>query len=127
MFDLMIPWMSDLLHFPAHLAYGTAAHLSLPDIGVHEPRPPLEDPGIPDPGKGTAPPLPIADKILLIMKWGAWTGLAACVTGYVIIGARMAIRHQKGEGGGHIASVVIVTFATMLIVSAQVLVSKISG
>lgn len=53
---------------------------------------------IPNPGQGTAPPG--GAKILTILKWLAWGVFAVCVAGVLLNGAKLAVAHQRGHGGG---------------------------
>lgn len=55
----------------------------------------------PDPGSGQAPPG--FEKIELLLKWVAWIVFAMCVMGILIVSGRMAIMHQRGQGGEHAA------------------------
>jgi hypothetical protein len=113
----MIPWVSDLVQNAAHLVPGTAHPLS-PDIAGA-----VAALDIPNPGQGTPPPG--ADKLETMLAWLAWIVFGLCVTGVLIVAGRMAIRHQKGEGGGHAASLVWVMTACVLAGSASLIVTQI--
>ena len=52
---------------------------------------------IPDPGTGTEPPGAAA--ILTVLGWLAWAVFAACVAGVLIVGIKLALAFQRGEGG----------------------------
>ena len=52
-----------------------------------------------NPGQGVAPPG--SDKLLTILRWTAWGVFAICVAGVLTSGARLAIAHNQGYGGGH--------------------------
>ena len=73
--------------------------------------------GPPNPGTGTAPPG--MDKLFLILKWLARLVLAACVAGILIVAGQMALRHQRGEGGQHVAGLAYVLAACVLVGAAS--------
>lgn len=107
MLDVMITWTADLVQHVALLE---------PD--------PAPNP-VPNPGKGEEPPFGSAVETLL--KWGMWGALFCCVGGFIVIGARMGIQHKRGEAGGHMGSMAVVGFATVLIMSAYAIVSQLAG
>ncbi|WP_329519224.1 hypothetical protein [Spirillospora sp. NBC_01491] len=106
MLDVMTTRMVNLVYQVAYLASRAA-------------------PGIPNPGQGEAPPF--ANSFLILLKWGVWGALFCGVGGFVIIGARMTIKHQKGEGGNHVQSMVIVGFGCITAVSGYFFVSAVIG
>lgn len=69
---------------------------------------------VPDPGQGSAPPG--ADKLLLLLKWGAYIALFACVGGVIYAGVKMIGSHQGGRGGGEHAMGLVWVFAACIIV-----------
>ncbi|MBE1532868.1 hypothetical protein [Actinomadura algeriensis] len=127
MLDLAITWLADVFQHGTHLAHG-AASLSLPDSSgllFREDDPTSPAPIIPDPGQSVAPPGEYA--ISRMLSWGLWIALGACVAGFLIIGARMGLRHQRGEGGGHAASLALCGFGCIVVVTARVIVEEIIG
>jgi hypothetical protein len=62
-----------------------------PDLSL-----PRTQPG--DVGKVTQP-------VAIMLRWLVWTVLGACVTGFVIVGGRMTIKHRRGEFGANAAEV----------------------
>lgn len=105
MLDATLSWATDLVHHAADLA------ANIPNPGK---------------GKGQAPP-GVNGKVETLLKWGVWGALTCCVAGFIIIGARMAISHKRGEGGAHMMSMAIVGFAAVLIMSAYSLVNTLAG
>lgn len=51
---------------------------------------------VPNPGSGEAPAF-AESKVLTILKWIAWFASAACVAGILVVGAKMAISHRRGD------------------------------
>ncbi|QKW33523.1 hypothetical protein HUT06_05330 [Actinomadura sp. NAK00032] len=98
MLDAMISWTADLAHHVVALA------------------------PVPKPDESTAPPG--ADKFQILLGWAKWGAFFCCVAGFMLVGARMGIQHKRGEGGGHIASLAIVSFACAIIGSAVLIVEK---
>lgn len=121
MLSVMIPWSSDLLQHAVHHIH-SATYTSLLDI-VSKPKPPVEDPStIPDPGLGTPPPQVVVDKIVMIVGWVVWFGVGSGVVAIIVIGIRMTINHHRGQSGSHIASMVIVGFGIVTIISGRAIV-----
>lgn len=79
---------------------------------------------VPDPGGSEAPPFEHA--LMKMVQWGMWGALLCCVVGFIVIGARMALQHKRGEGGGHVGSMAIVGFATVVIITAHEIVSQLA-
>jgi hypothetical protein len=77
---------------------------------------------VPNVGTGTTPPF--GADLLTILKWIAWVATAACVLGILIVAATMAIRHQRGEGGQHLAGLGWVLLGCILIGTASALVGS---
>lgn len=75
---------------------------------------------VPNPGGGTPPPG--SEKLLIILSWVAWTVCLLCVGGFLAVGARMAILHNRGDGGAHLAGLGWVMAACFLVGSASGLV-----
>ncbi|SFL26972.1 hypothetical protein [Geodermatophilus ruber] len=74
-----------------------------------------------DPGEGVAPPG--AEGIATIVQWVAWTVLAVCVVGVLLVGARMALAHRRGEGAEHALSLAYVLGGAVLVGSASGLIA----
>ncbi|HEX2073186.1 MAG TPA: hypothetical protein VHF92_05320 [Geodermatophilus sp.] len=74
-----------------------------------------------DPGPGVAPPG--AEGITTIVQWIAWTVLAVCVVGVLIVGGRMALAHRRGEGAEYAASLGYVLGGAVLVGSASGLIA----
>ena len=121
MLNVMIPWASDLLQHAAYPVH-SAAHLSHPRADAADCTTTVPT-GIPDPGQGCAPPG--ADKLVRILQYVVWGALGSGVGGFALIGGRMAMNHRRGEGGGHLASLVIVGLGCVVAVSGTVLVNAV--
>lgn len=121
MLDAMITWTADLVQ---HVAYLDPLMLDDPDNGQAS-QFQQSAPVIPDPKDGGSPPF--QDEVTNLLGWGMWGALTCCVAGFLIIGARMGIQHKRGEGGGHMGSMAIVGFATVLIMSAYAIVNQIAN
>jgi hypothetical protein len=80
--------------------------------------------GIPDPGRGVAPPG--SDGVLTIIKWTAWVAFGVCVLGVIIAGAMMAISSRRGEGGEHMSRLGWVFGGAIVIGSASGLVGALA-
>ena len=74
-----------------------------------------------DPGQGVAPPG--AGGNGTNVPWVAWTGLAACGLGGLLVGARMAVAHRRGEGAEHAVSLAYVLGGAVLVGSASGLIA----
>lgn len=74
-----------------------------------------------DPGEGAPPPG--AEGIVTIVQWVAWVVLAACVVGVLLVGARMAVAHRRGEGASYAAELGLVLGAAVLVSSASALIA----
>ena len=74
-----------------------------------------------DPGQGIAPPG--SEGIVTIVSWVAWTVLAVCVLGVLLVGARMAVAHRRGEGAEHAVSLAYVLGGAVLVGSASGLIA----
>ena len=74
-----------------------------------------------DPGEGTPPPG--AEGIVTIVEWVAWTVLALCVVGVILVGGRMALAHRRGEGAGFAGELVLVLGGAVLVSSASALIA----
>jgi hypothetical protein len=74
-----------------------------------------------DPGQGIAPPG--AEGIITIVQWVAWTVLAVCVLGVLLVGARMALAHRRGEGADHAVGLAYVLGGAVLVGSASGLIA----
>jgi hypothetical protein len=58
-----------------------------------------------------------------ILGWVKWLGLAACIAGLFLVGGRMALSHNRGQGGEHMASLGYVGGGMVIIGSAAAIVS----
>jgi hypothetical protein len=72
---------------------------------------------VPNPGAGTAPPG--SEKLITLLRWVAWIVSGLCVAGVMIVAGRMALQHQRGEGGQHGAGLAWVMAACILLGSAS--------
>lgn len=70
-----------------------------------------------DLGGGAAPPG--SDKILMVMKWVLYIVTAACIVGFLTLGAKMALQHRRHEGGEHASGLGYVLGGCVLIGSAS--------
>ncbi|MFI9724534.1 hypothetical protein ACIHFE_33730 [Streptomyces sp. NPDC052396] len=75
---------------------------------------------IPNPGTGTTPPH--TKGLVLILQWVAWAVCGVCVAGLLIVAGRMALMHQRGEGGQHMTGLAYVMGACVIVGSASALV-----
>jgi hypothetical protein len=55
-------------------------------------------PNVLNPGRGTAPPG--FDKFATVIGWVTYIAIACCVLGFIICGAKLAVEHHNGGGGG---------------------------
>lgn len=76
--------------------------------------------GVPDPGTGTEPPG--MGGLLKILKWVAWVVSGICVVGVLMVAGRMAVMHNRGEGGQHLTGIGYVLGACVLVGAASALV-----
>jgi hypothetical protein len=72
-------------------------------------------------GEGVPPPG--AEGIVTIVQWVAWVVLAVCVVGVLLVGARMAVAHRRGEGAGYATELGFVLGAAVLVSSASALIA----
>ncbi len=77
---------------------------------------------IPCPGTGSIPSAGLAAKLNTILSWIAWVATAACVVGILIVGATMAIQHQRGRASEHMVGLMWVLVGCILIGTASSLV-----
>ncbi|MEV4440923.1 hypothetical protein AB0K09_18275 [Streptomyces sp. NPDC049577] len=75
---------------------------------------------VPNPGTGTAPPG--HEHLDTILKWVAWVVCGLCVAGLLFVAGRMAVMHNRGEGGQHMTGLAYVLGACVLVGSASALV-----
>ncbi|MDJ0344233.1 hypothetical protein QMK19_28920 [Streptomyces sp. H10-C2] len=75
---------------------------------------------IPNPGQGGEPPF--AQKLLTILGWVAWGVTLACVAGVLIVAGKMAMAHNRGEGGEHARALGMVGAACIIAGSASAIV-----
>jgi hypothetical protein len=80
---------------------------------------------VPNPGAGTEPPF--SGKLNTLLQWGAWTVTAICVGGVFIVAGRMAVQHQRGEGGQHLMGLSMVLGACVLLGTASSIVGALVG
>jgi hypothetical protein len=69
--------------------------------------------GIPAPGIGTPPPG--SKNITQVLSWIAWCVCGLCVTGVLVVAGRMAVQHNRGEGGQHALGLAYVLGACILV------------
>lgn len=74
-----------------------------------------------DPGQGAPPPG--AEGIATIVEWVAWTVLAVCVVGVLLVAGRMALAHRRGDGGQYAAELGFVLGGAVLVGSASGLIA----
>lgn len=78
-----------------------------------------------DPGQGKKPPG--SEGLTKAIQWVAWIVLALCVTGVLIVAGRMAVSHQRGQGGEHATGLAYVLGACILVGAASGLVGSLVG
>jgi hypothetical protein len=71
-------------------------------------------------GAGTQPPN--TDGITTILGWVAWVVCAMCVVGILVVAGKMAVSHNRGEGGQHMTGIAYVLGACVLVAAASGLV-----
>lgn len=76
--------------------------------------------GVPNPGTGTQPPG--TGGLITILKWVAWVVSGICVVGVLMVAGRMAVMHNRGEGGQHMTGIAYVLAACVLVGAASALV-----
>ncbi|MEN8649743.1 hypothetical protein ABCR94_03565 [Streptomyces sp. 21So2-11] len=74
-----------------------------------------------DPGQGVKPPG--FGKLTKILQWVAWIVLGLCVMGIFVVAGKMAISHQRGQGGEHATGLAYVLGACILVGTASALVT----
>ncbi len=72
---------------------------------------------VPNPGTGEAPPG--NEKLTKVLGWAAWVVCGLCVTGVLVVAGRMALMHNRGEGGQHASGLAWVLAACILIGAAS--------
>jgi hypothetical protein len=77
--------------------------------------------GAPNPGTGTQPPGTAG--LLTILRWAAWVVSGICVLGIFVVAGRMAVLHNRGEGGQHMTGLAMVLGACVLVAAAGPLVN----
>ncbi len=76
----------------------------------------------PDPGMGTQPPTSVTTGLDTILGWVAWIVCATCVAGILMVAGRMALMHNRGEGGQHMTGIAYVLGACVLVGAASAVV-----
>lgn len=66
---------------------------------------------------------PGTEGLVSVMGWARWVALGICLVGLMAIGAMMAIRQRRGEGGEQIGAVGYALGGVVLISAAFSLVS----
>ncbi|XRQ08771.1 hypothetical protein ACN3XK_71785 [Actinomadura welshii] len=56
----------------------------------------------------------MAEPARKMLQWLTWATLGACIAGFMIVGANMAVKHKKGEAGAHAADLSWVLIATVV-------------
>ncbi|WP_192759502.1 hypothetical protein [Actinomadura algeriensis] len=71
---------------------------------------------------GAVPELPegVSQPLATIERGVAWVGLGGCVVGFMIVGARMAIKHRQGEVEDHLTGLAWVVIASIVVGSSLV-------
>lgn len=80
---------------------------------------------LPDPTAGEDPPF--ADKAGTLVHWVFWSVSAACLVGLLVVGAKMAVIHNRGQGGGHFGDLAMVAAACIVIGGATGIVGAMLG
>jgi hypothetical protein len=71
----------------------------------------------------TAPvPAQLKNKVRVLLGFVSWTVTACCVAGVLFVAGKMAISHNRGEGGEHAAGLAWVGGACVLVGSAAAIV-----
>jgi hypothetical protein len=109
--DVMITWTTDMVRSAVHLPVLDGEYVT--NLAQ-----------VPEPGGPQRPPGDT--EFLTLLQYAMWFALAACIAGLFVLGGRMAINHQRGEGGSHMGSLAIVGFGCVVIVTAQTIVSQIA-
>ncbi|MCQ4044276.1 hypothetical protein ACFOSC_29710 [Streptantibioticus rubrisoli] len=73
-----------------------------------------------NPGEGSQPPG--GDKLTTVLGWVAWIVCGVCVAGVLMVAGRMAVMHNRGEGGQHMVGIAYVLGACVLVGAASALV-----
>ncbi|GLY80450.1 hypothetical protein [Actinoallomurus iriomotensis] len=120
MFNVMVPWASDILLSAPHHAR-VATHVPFTEAAHHI----LADGNIPDPGSPETPPG--STKILTGLRWMKWVGYLTCVGAFIGLGVNMAIHHRRSEGGRHLTGMGWVFLGVIFIGSSTAFVSTIAG
>jgi hypothetical protein len=120
MFDVMVPWVSEILLSAPHHAQG-ATHVPFTGAAHHL----LAGPDIPDPGEPATPPG--SEKILAGLRWMKWAGYLTCVGAFIGLGVNMAIHHRRGEGGRHLTGMSWVFLGVIFIGSSTAFVTSIAN
>lgn len=68
---------------------------------------------------------PWAKSLKALLSWGIWMATFACIVGVLIVGARMAILHSRGEAAQHLAGLFWVLFGGVLVAGAAALMSAV--
>jgi len=75
---------------------------------------------VPDPGNGSAPPG--FEKFTAVMGWVKWVALGVAVIGIIVIGAKLTIGANRGEGGQHLGALGTAMVGVIVIAGAASLV-----
>jgi hypothetical protein len=75
---------------------------------------------VPNPGTGSQPPG--TGGLVTILQWVAWVVCGICVAGVLMVAGRMAVMHNRGEGGQHMVGIAYVLGACVLVGAASALV-----
>lgn len=76
--------------------------------------------GIPQPGLSNPPPF--SGNLSMILQWVMWTVAILLIGGVLAVAGKMALQHNRGEGGQHLAALGWVLGACLLAASASALV-----
>lgn len=69
-----------------------------------------------------AVPNELKEQVQNLLGFVAWSVTGLCVAGVMMVGGKMAISHQRGEGGQHVSSLGWLGLACVLIGSAAAIV-----
>lgn len=86
------------------------------------PQPTSTNTSIFNPGTGTLPSAGFGAALETLMEWVAWVAVGACVVGVLIVGATMAVSHQRGRASEHMQGLLWVLVGCILIGTASSLV-----
>lgn len=72
-----------------------------------------------------APPPVLGDKINLLLSWGIWAAVIACVVGLIAAGAYLAYSKTTGQGGDSQSKILGAMIGAAIVASAGIIVNTI--